>query len=371
LVRAGLTAVALLIFAAAFIGEAAAQQTCRRFCNPNTGNNGAPTDLEAAGPDQANAALSGQAALLDVGSRFAQRLGALSSFRTAASAANNPQGGGAEPDAERYRTWFEGYGLRSTTDAQGTFTGDHRKTYGGVAGVGATIAPGLNVGLSVDHSQTRVGVTGAAQNGRIDLTQVGALASFERGPWNLSATLVHGLGDVRTSRFEGSLSTAAYQARLWAVMTELSYYVALPNNSRFVPKLAFDWLRSRTDAFAETGGVAPIAGSAVTASRVRLLIGGELGHSWLVDRRIMDFSVYGRLVDNLSQDFGAMTVTFADGPSLPLFVSGVRESQLGADAGATLSAKVTDAMRIYAVYDGRFRSNLTSHSGTIGAEFRF
>jgi hypothetical protein len=35
----------------------------------------------------------------------------------------------------------------------------------------------------------------------------------------------------------------------------------------------------------------------------------------------------------------------ANEPSLSLLVSGVRESQLGADAGATLSAKVTDAMQ--------------------------
>ena len=55
----------------------------------------------------------------------------------------------------------------------------------------------------------------------------------------------------------------------------------------------------------------------------------------------------------------------------PQFVAGVRESQLGADAGAALSAKVTDLVRLYAVYDGRFRSNFTSHSGTVGAEFRF
>jgi hypothetical protein len=57
--------------------------------------------------------------------------------------------------------------------------------------------------------------------------------------------------------------------------------------------------------------------------------------------------------------------------NLPQFVAGIRESNLGADAGAALSAKVTDAMRIYIVYDGRYRSNLTSHSGTVGAEFRW
>ena len=81
--------------------------------------------------------------------------------------------------------------------------------------------------------------------------------------------------------------------------------------------------------------------------------------------------MYARLVDNLSQNFGTQTVLLANEPSLLLLVLAVRESQLGADAGATLSAKVTDAMRIYIVYDGRYRSNLTSHSGTAGAEFRF
>ena len=84
-------------------------------------------------------------------------------------------------------------------------------------------------------------------------------------------------------------------------MAELSYFLALPNHSRFVPKLTFDWTQSRTDAFAEIGGVTPVSGSAVTAKRVRMLIGGEFGHSWFTRKTIMDFSVYGRLVDNLAE----------------------------------------------------------------------
>jgi uncharacterized protein with beta-barrel porin domain len=316
---------------------------------------------------------SSQATLFDVGSQFLQRFNAVYSFRTAASAANNAQGGGADPSAEqRYRTWFEGYGLRSHTDARGDFPGDTRKTYGGVAGIGATVATGLSFGLSVDQSQSLIDVTRLAQRGRIDLTQVGGIVSYENGPWNINATLVRGFADVHTSRVDtGGLSSAGYQASLWGAMTELSYYWALPDNTRLVPKLTFDWMRSHTDAFTEIGGTTPIAGSAVTASRVRMLIGGELGHSWLVERHIMDASVYARFVDNLSQNIGAIQITDTTGVNLPQFVAGVRESNLGADAGATLSAKVTDAMRLYIVYDGRYRSNLTSHSGTVGAEFRW
>jgi uncharacterized protein with beta-barrel porin domain len=365
-VRVSLFAIATLILAVAFGGDAAAQ--CPGPCpGPGPSNN---TLVPVA---TSNAHRSSQATLFDVGSQFLQRFNAVYSFRTAASAANNAQGGGAEPSTEpRYRTWFESYGLRSHTDSRGDFTGDSRKTYGGVAGVGALVAPGLNLGISVDQSQSLINVVGFDQRGRIDLTQVGGIASYENGPWNINATLVRGFGDVHSSRVDvGGASTAAYQAGLWAAMTEFSYYFGLPDNTRLVPKLTFDWMRTRTDAFTEIGGTTPIAGSAVTASRVRMLIGGELGHSWLVDRRIMDVSVYARFVDNLKQDFGAIQITDTTGVNLPQFVAGIRESNLGADAGAALSAKVTDAMRLYIVYDGRYRSNLTSHSGTVGAEFRW
>jgi uncharacterized protein with beta-barrel porin domain len=54
-----------------------------------------------------------------------------------------------------------------------------------------------------------------------------------------------------------------------------------------------------------------------------------------------------------------------------VLVVGVRESNLGADAGAVISAKVSQLARLYAVYDGRFRSNHTSHTGTIGVELRW
>ncbi|MBN8965928.1 MAG: autotransporter outer membrane beta-barrel domain-containing protein, partial [Rhizobiales bacterium] len=317
------------------------------------------------------------AALFDVGTRFLQRLAAISSFKTAASAGNNPWGGGAEPaPSDRYRTWFEGYGLSSRTDAQIDFAGDRRKTFGAVAGAAANIAPGATVGIAVDQGRTNVDVTnlppGFTQDGRIDLTQIGLLAAFQNGPWSLGSNVIYGFGRVHSSRFEfGGTSNASYLASLWGVMTELSYYWALPNNSRFIPKLTVDWIRSRTDPFTEAGGFFPVAGSSVTSSRLRMMIGGELGHSWLADRTLLDFSIYARLVDNLSQNIGALELTDADGFGGSRLFTGIRESNLGADAGATLSARITETARLYAVYDGRYRSNFMSHSGTIGAEFRF
>ncbi len=259
------------------------------------------------------------------------------SYRDGASPGNNPQGGGAESTFERYRTWFEGYGTSARTDARGDFLGDRRKTYGGIAGLGVTVAPGVTFGASVDQGRTNIDVPGAT--GRIDLTQVGVLGNFERGPWNLGVTAIHGFGTVHSSRFDtGGISSASYHAQLWGAMAELSYYIALPNNSRFVPKLTFDWLRSSTDSFTEAGGTAPISASGVTASRIRMLIGGEIGHSRLMGRQIFDFALYARLVENLSQNIGQIAISDATTGSVPQFVNGARESSMGVDAGAAPSS---------------------------------
>ena len=370
LLRPILSFAAALLFAAVFTGEAAAQ------CGgggPFIGGPGPINCTTTLPTSTGNTQRSSEALLLGLGTDFMQRLGALSSFRTAASPGNNPQGGGADAGSDqRYRAWLEGYGLSSRNGAQDDFSGDRRKTAGGVAGAGVTIAPGITAGLSVDQSRTKIDVTDLPQSGTINLTQIGGIVTFEKGPWNLGTTLVHGFGTVHSSRFDTvGEATASYHAKLWAAMAELSYYVSLPNNSRFVPKISFDWTRSHTNAFMETGGATPVAGSSVTATRVRMLIGGELGHSWLLDRTIMDFAVYGKLIDNIRQNFGALQITDTTGVNLPAFVTGVPESNLGVDAGASLSAKLTDTVRIYAVYDGRFRSNFTSHGGTLGAEFRF
>jgi uncharacterized protein with beta-barrel porin domain len=314
--------------------------------------------------------LSAGGGLFDAGTHLLQRIATLSSFRTAASAGNNPLGGGDGTPSERYRTWFEAYGLGSRMDAQGEFSGDRRTTYGGVAGAGMTVAPGIIVGVSLDQSRIRVAAPDGSQSGWIDLTQIGLNGAFEYGPWTLATSLIHGFGRVRSSRFDGGgASVASYYSRLWGAMAELSHYWALPDNARIVPKLAVDWLQVRADAFVETGGADPVTGSGVTATRVRLLAGAEIGKSWLTGRMLFDFAAYGRLVDNLVQDADALALANAAG--LTRLVAGVTESTLGADAGATLSAKITQDARLYFAYEGRFRSNFASHAGTLGIEARW
>jgi uncharacterized protein with beta-barrel porin domain len=308
--------------------------------------------------------------IANLGSNFLERLGNQATHGFGNAWRSNPGGGGASEatDEPRFRTWGEAYGISATTDAQGDFVGDHRQTYGGVAGVGATIAPGVNVGFSIDQSRTSIDVPLALQSATLDLTQFGFNASVDKGPWTWAVAVVHGLGNIDSSRDTGGgIASARYGGQIDGALTELSYYWTL-DQSRIVPKLGLEYVHSATDAFQESGGLDPVAASDATLERARVLVGAEIGHYWIFDQKIFDLSAYGKFVDNFVQNFSTITVSL-DTQSIAL--QGIGESQYGADVGAAASLNLTDKTRLYVNYDGKFRAAFQSHQGTLGVEYKW
>ena len=197
-----------------------------------------PTPLPTPSPSDINSNLSLGAAVTNLGSNFLERLGNEASYGFSRTLRNNPGGGGASEtmDAPRFRTWGEAYGIWARTGAQGDFVGDRRQTWGGVGGLGARLAPGVNVGVSVDQSHTQIDVPLALQVATLDLTQIGANASVDKGPWTWAIALVHGFGNVNSSRDTGAgFARADYNAHIDGALTELSYYWSL-DQSRIVPR---------------------------------------------------------------------------------------------------------------------------------------
>ncbi len=308
--------------------------------------------------------------MTNLGSNFLERLGDQATNGFGRASRNNPGGGGASEatDEPRFRTWGEAYGISARAGAQGDFVGDHRQTWGGVAGLGALVAPGVNVGFSVDQSRTAIDVPLALQSATLDLTQFGFNASVDKGPWTWAIALVHGFGNVNSSRDTGfGIASAGYSAQTDGALTELSYYWNM-DQSRIVPKAAFEYVRSATGSLQEAGGLDPLTASGATAERSRILMGAEIGHYWIFDRRIFDLSAYGKFVDNVSQDFSAMTVSLG---TESIIVQGIGESRYGADAGASASLSLSNTARLYINYDGKFRTALQSHQGTLGVELKW
>ncbi|MDB5609817.1 MAG: autotransporter protein [Bradyrhizobium sp.] len=314
--------------------------------------------------------MSAGAAVTNLGSNFLERLGNQATHGFGSALRSNPGGGGASEatDAPHFRTWGEAYGISATTGAQGDFVGDRRQTWGGVAGFGASIAPGVNVGFSVDQSRTSIDVPLALQSAALDLTQLGFNASVDKGPWTWAVALVHGFGKIDSSRDTGlGTASAGYTAQIDGALTELSYYWNL-DQSRIVPKAAFEYVRAMTGSFQEVGGLDPVMASGTTVERSRILLGAEIGHYWIFDRKILDLSAYGKFVDNVSQNFSSIVVSL--GPE-SITLQGIGESQYGADAGASASLSLSDTARVYVNYDGKFRAAIQSHQGTLGVEFKW
>jgi uncharacterized protein with beta-barrel porin domain len=308
----------------------------------------------------------------NLGSNFLERLGNQATNGVNRIGRSNPGGGGASEatDTPKLRAWLEGYGISSKTDVQGDFAGDTRKTYGGVAGIGATVAPGVNVGLSVDQSHSKIDVPLAFQWATLDMTQVGGSFSIDKGPWTFAAAAVHGFGKVNSTRDTGfSFATAGYSAVVDGALVEVDYYW-MKDEFRIVPKVALEYVRAHTDGFTEQGqNFFLVTASDATVERARALIGAEVGRYFILDRTILDLSAYGKFIDNFHQSFSTVTVSM---PGFqPIAVQGIGESRYGADAGAAASLSLTNKFRLYARYDGKFREQFVSHMGTAGVEVRW
>jgi uncharacterized protein with beta-barrel porin domain len=306
----------------------------------------------------------------NLGSNFLEHLGNQASSGFGSALQNNPGGGGASEatEAPRFRTWGEAYGISARTGAQGDFVGDRRQTWGGVAGFGARVAPGVNVGVSVDQSRTSIDVPLALQSATLDLTQLGFNASVDKGPWTGAVALVHGFGKINSRRDTGDgFAAAGYIGRIDGALTELSYYWSM-GQGRIVPKAVLEYVRASSGSLQEAGGVNPVTATAATMERSRILIGAEIGHYWIFDRKILDLSAYGKFVDNVSQDFSSIVVSL--GPQ-SITVQGIGESRYGADAGASASLSLTNTARLYINYDAKFRAATQSHQGTAGVELKW
>jgi len=307
---------------------------------------------------------------LNLGSNFLERLGNQASGGVNRAFRTNPGGGGASAatDDPRYRTWYEGYGISVRTDPQGDFVGDKRKTFGGVAGFGARVAPGVNLGFSVDQSHTDIDVPLALQSATLDLTQIGFNGSVDKGPWTWAFAVVHGFGKVRSSRDTGlGFATAGYRAAVDGALTEISYYWT-KDQMRIVPKGALEYVRATSAAFQEAGGLDPLNVGSTALSRARVMIGAEIGRYFILDQKILDLSAYGKFVDNFHQDLGSVQVSLG---TQNIVVPGIGESRYGMDAGASASLSLTNTARLYVNYDGKFRNELTSHQGTAGFEYKW
>ncbi len=208
----------------------------------------------------------------------------------------------------------------------------------------------------------------ALQSATIDLTQFGFNASVDSGPWTWAIAVVHGFGNINSRRDTGlGFATAGYNARLDGALSEISYYWS-KDQSRIVPKAAFEYVHARTGSLQELGGLDPV-----------MATGGDRGPraraGWRRGRTLLDLGPEDFRPVRLWQvrrqcraEFLRLTVSLG---TQSITFQGIGESRYGADAGASASLSLTNTARVYVNYDGKFRAAMQSHQGTVGLELKW
>ena len=139
---------------------------------------------------------------------------------------------------------------------------------------------------------------------------------------------------------------SAVANRVEGALSEIGYYWNL-QQSRIVPKVDLEYVRATTGTLQEMGGLDLVTASGTTLARARLMIGAEIGHYWI--RR-------------------------SKGPGFVCLRQGRRqffaELQLGCRQSRAPDQQ-TNTLRVYLNYDGKFRSQLQSHQGTLGLEVKW
>lgn len=309
-------------------------------------------------------ALAGLVAL-DQADRFVRRLvdldGTPSGLRDMAAGPERATAGGA-----RWQVFGEAFGRQSGigADAARGIARASGDLAGLAGGIGYRAAPGILVGAALQwgNSSMRVKDPVVPERLAVDLTQAGLFGSFRDGPASLAVSLAYGTGRARTgiggAMAGRSVTTFSAAARLGYDLTFGPLVVT--------PDLGLRYGVVRAGGFAETGGSAPLVGFGETIDATRGWLGVSFAAPFQRDGMVFSPRAYLRLTHDFGATGGRAEVAFAALPGMALTALGPGIGRFGTEFGASIEARLTPRIGLFASYDGRLAERFQSHTASGG-----
>lgn len=268
--------------------------------------------------------------------------------------------------------WISGFGGRGEADGGVNASGVERESIGTFMGAD-TLFGRWRVGVLAGYGNLDVDVDARASAGESESYHLGIHTSGNAGVFAVRAALTQSWHDVTTSR-SGVLPvvqglTASYDATTTQLVGEVGRSFAV-GGSKIEPFAGLSHMYLKTDAYAETGGVAAL----VSASRTTEVTYGTLGARGSV--------ALGAAPDGTSFR-GLLAWRHAFGGDMPEAVHGfgtasggftVTGPKLGEDvlvAEMGLDVVVASNVKINAGYKGQYDSQLTDHGVFAGLRISF
>ena len=291
------------------------------------------------------------------------------------AAAFGASGVAAGSDAAQGLLW--GKILRAGTDREtnSTSVGYGAKSTGIVVGADMPLGSALNTGLAlswlrdIGNSADRINGTDAT----IDSYQVTAYGTWQPADrLRLDGQLAYGLARVGQHRYVsvlGAVADADYDGDQIIADLAASYVMSLGTSASLTPYAGLRAVRVSADSYREQGaGIANLSVSDFSATSLRHDIGVKLATSMGVGSSTVTPSL--RL--GWLHDYRDAPLTTSGTFGVTAFSQSsdrVARDGLGVGLGVELAAN--DSLSVGLAYDGEYRSDYQSHTGSIKASLRF
>jgi len=277
----------------------------------------------------------------------------------------------AEPFAQRWGTWFAGYGGSQSTygnAALGSNTTTSR-VYGTAAGFDYRISPFTRVGFTLAGGGTNFSIANGLGTGRSDLFQAGVFIRHDAGAAYVSGALAYGWQDITTNRtvalagidqLQARFNANAFSGRIEGGYRFLTPWMGLTSYAagQFT---TFDLPAYVEAALSGGNGFAlSYAAKQVTSSRSEL--GLRADKSFAVENGI--FTLRGR--GAWAHDFNTDRTVAADFQTLPgasFVVNGAAQASNAALTTASAEMKWLNGVSLSATFDGEFSAVTRSYAG--------
>jgi autotransporter-associated beta strand protein len=274
--------------------------------------------------------------------------------------ASNPEGAGG---------WAAGFADDGTLDSDGNAGEAHRQNAGFIAGVDFPVGEGLRLGLGGAYAENKLSIASRASAAHGVLGSLLAYVSYRSEGFSLQMGGSYGWGEsgaVRTLSVPAETAGADRKVETGSIFAQAAYDFGLP----VIPYAGIAHVSLNHGAFAESGGIAALSGSAASDAETYAMLGFRAP--------VGSFAIQGMTLTPRI-DIGWNHAFDAAAPAQSLaFATGAGFTVLGAPLGSDAAAlqlgfdlTIVPGANLLVGYDGSFSGRGESHGVRGGLNWRF
>ena len=258
---------------------------------------------------------------------------------------------------------FYNDGSKIDADANLSIARVSGQSNGVIVGGSRALSAGLQVGIALDHSNSRHRVADplSPETLDIDLTQIGGFVRYSVGAFSLRSAAAFGLGTVKT--VVGS-ARAGRDLKTFALASEAGYDIDLGAIS-VRPVIGVRYGSANLERFSESGGPSPLNGLAKTVTRTRTFLGVEGQGAFKLATATLTPRAYIRYGRDSGDASGVADVVFASAPNAaPLQAFGPSVGRNVTQVGTSLDISMGSKLTFNLSYDATSRQGASANTAT-------